>query len=314
MEGRWFGLRISICFSTDRGNMQFKKVHIEDKPLFDEFLNSSSYINDHYYASEFNFSYLYCWNVSDNISYAITPKAIFIKALVGGKLGFLPPLVKSDADFMPAVKYLEEYCAAERLPFVVKSMTREMVEVLEREKHGYKIVYNRDNSEYLYDRDDLISLVGKKFAAKRNHINYFKCNYAYEFSDYDERDRQEIINLMFDWKNQTGNMEFTEDTAIDNAIAFYRQLGLKCSCLRVDGKLIAFTIGFVAHNNIAIVLFEKADANIRGAYPMINNLFAVKEFQDVKWINRQEDMGIEGLRKAKMSYHPIAMCEKYDIL
>lgn len=293
--------------------MDFKRVHIEDKPIFDAFLNSSSYINDNYAASELNFSNLFCWNISDNISYSIGKDAILIQAVYDDNIIFLPPLVRRDSDFLPAMKAIEQICKKRGIPFVVRSLTKEMKEILERENAGYSTEYNRDYSEYLYDTQDLVSLVGKKYNGKRNHLNYFQNNYDFTFRDYTEKDKQGIVNLVFEWKIATGSSDSKELNAIDNALAYYDHLGLKCCVIELEGEIIAFTMGFVNHNNVGIVLFEKADGNIRGAYPAINHLFASHVLKDCKYINRQEDMGIEGLRKAKLSYYPIGFVDKYDI-
>ena len=89
-------------------------------------------------------------------------------------------------------------------------------------------------------------------------------------------------------------------------------LNLRCGLLYIDGSLEAFSIGEKFDDNMAIIHIEKANPDLQGSYALINREFVRHEWSDVKYINREEDMGIEGLRKAKLSYNPVCLLEKYD--
>ncbi|RDC49395.1 DUF2156 domain-containing protein, partial [Acinetobacter sp. RIT592] len=89
---------------------------------------------------------------------------------------------------------------------------------------------------------------------------------------------------------------------------------LKISGIYIDSKLEAFSIGEMLNDNMAVIHVEKANADIRGLYPYINQQFLLNEFSDVEFVNREEDLGIEGLRKAKLSYHPVKFAEKYTVI
>ncbi|MBQ5311171.1 MAG: DUF2156 domain-containing protein, partial [Oscillospiraceae bacterium] len=104
-----------------------------------------------------------------------------------------------------------------------------------------------------------------------------------------------------------------EQFAIDTFFRYYHELGLFGGVLRKDGRVIGFTIGERLNSDTLGVHIEKADASVDGAYPAINNLFAKAHAADLSYINREEDLGIEGLRKAKQSYHPAFMIEKYTL-
>ena len=88
---------------------------------------------------------------------------------------------------------------------------------------------------------------------------------------------------------------------------------LKIAGIYVDGKLEAFTMGELINSNMALIHIEKANPNIRGLYPYINQQFILNEFENVEFVNREEDLGIPGLRKAKLSYHPVKFVEKYTV-
>lgn len=296
--------------------MNFRKVSIEDKYEYDKFYKASNIINDNYIASELNFSNLFCWNVSDNILLHFGENAIFSQAVFNGEVRFLPPLVKDVKYFTQSIIEICDYAKKNNIPLVIRSLTNEMIEVLKSDTKTYdmfNVVYNRDYSEYLYSPNDLIELVGKKFNQKRNHLNYFKNNFEYEYRPFKKEDKQCIINLVHQWKVATGSSDSIEEIAIDNALAHINELELECGVILIDSKIIASTIGFINKNNCAVVMFEKALMDYRGSYQAINNFFVSNNLKNAKLINRQEDMGMEGLRKAKMSYNPIGFVDKYDL-
>jgi hypothetical protein len=137
---------------------------------------------------------------------------------------------------------------------------------------------------------------------------------GYEFCRIDESNRQECMNLARDWnENKEGVVEQDKDDeecALNRALRHMDALGLQGGVLKVDGKVIAFTIGEPLTEDTFVVHFEKAYADIQGAYPMINREFVRNCMQGFTYVNREEDLGLPGLRKAKMSYYPDQMYEK----
>ncbi|MBO5776410.1 MAG: DUF2156 domain-containing protein [Clostridia bacterium] len=191
---------------------------------------------------------------------------------------------------------------------------------------GYSLKYNRNYSEYLYAPDDLIYLKGKKFHSKRNFIN--GVNYPYEFRPYNPSDREELDKLFYKWNLSRieGAENLTEkeikekidaegeqqviDMVLDDLDAF----NLFADVLVTDGKIIGFVAGEILPNGIGAIYFEKGDISYKGVYPLIDNAFCKKHFDGgvVKYINKQEDMGVEGLRKSKLSYNPVKFAERYN--
>ena len=164
----------------------------------------------------------------------------------------------------------------------------------------------------------------RKNQKKRNHINAFFKDYEgrYTYKLLDEKDFNGCLELLKEWTiNKEEHDEFDEgmdDESIGIRKIFenYKYLKnlLKIAGIYVDGKLEAFTMGELINPNMALVHIEKANPNIRGLYPYINQQFILNEFENVEFVNREEDLGIPGLRKAKLSYHPVKFVEKYTVM
>ena len=171
--------------------------------------------------------------------------------------------------------------------------------------------------DYVYDRESLATLKGKKLHGKRNHINKFMSKYPdYTYAVLEDSMIEDCIALYNDWSDQkeaASSALFDERTSVMLALRHRKALGLTGGCIFVKNELVAFTVGERLSKEMQLIHIEKAKAAIDGAYPMINQQYVLHECQDVKYINREEDMGLEGMRKAKRSYQPIKMIEKYFI-
>lgn len=208
------------------------------------------------------------------------------------------------------------YFSEENMPFSMHMVEPEMFELIESWYPGeFQIEYDRDIADYLYDYETLAELKGKKLHGKRNHINRFlENNPDYQYEKINGKNWKECLELELAWEvanNETGD----EDKLVEQRIIAYslehrKSLGMVGALLRVDGKVIAFTLGEPLTEDTFVVHFEKAVADIQGAYPMINREFVRQELQGFTFINREEDLGIPGLRQAKLSYQPIKLVEK----
>ena len=175
---------------------------------------------------------------------------------------------------------------------------------------------DRDFFDYIYDRRDLATLAGKKYHAKRNHIAAFERNESYTYEEITASNIEDCIamNSLWDEENFDKNpVELEhEKQAILRAFENYDALGFRGALLRVDGQVVAFTVGEPMGSHMFCTHFEKAFSSVRGAYPMINREFAARSLSAYPLINREEDTGDEGLRKAKLSYHPKKLLVKYE--
>lgn len=177
-------------------------------------------------------------------------------------------------------------------------------------------VEDRDNWDYIYFREKLANLAGRKYHAKKNHANAFrKSNPDYTFSVISKDDVAECIdfaNLWCEMKEQNADGLRCELCALEEALNNFDALNIRGALIRIDGEIQAFSIGEKYNKDMAVIHFEKANPEIRGLYTVINQDFCAKIWDDVVYVNREEDMGLDGLRKAKESYHPEFMIKKYS--
>jgi hypothetical protein len=175
--------------------------------------------------------------------------------------------------------------------------------------------YARDYSDYIYLREDLATLIGKRYQPKRNHINRFKKEYAYRYVPITPDTIRDCLLLEAEWqkanKLRQGEDASDENQAVFFALNHFEELGLTGGILYANDKAAAFTYGMPISQDTFGVHVEKADAAVNGAYPMINYEFANRIPKQYTYVNREEDLGIEGLRKAKLSYYPEIILDKY---
>lgn len=217
------------------------------------------------------------------------------------------------------------------IPLIINSADYEGVELLKKTGliDNYEVEETEDLRDYIYDGNALRTLSGRKMTKKRNHVNRFVREYEgrWEYRTLTYENKDEIIEFENRWINSKLGNDTNEDdnevkedllgekTGIEDIVSapeLYRQF--KMGGIYVDGKLSAFSIGdYNESEKMAIISVEKADSSIQGLYQMINREFLVHEFPDAVIVNREDDVGIEGLRKAKMSYYPITFERKFTL-
>lgn len=173
----------------------------------------------------------------------------------------------------------------------------------------------RASFDYCYNSTDLINLQGKKYQPKRNHISYFKKNNNWVYEKITSANISECLEMSKMWLEQyQGDKSDLEDELkiINKAFLHYDSIDYVGGLIRVDGKVIAYTMGEALDDDHFCVHIEKAFPQIRGAYQIINNEFVKNELSSFKYINREDDVGLENLRKAKLSYHPAYFEEKFE--
>ena len=195
------------------------------------------------------------------------------------------------------------------IEFKMFGLVKECTEDLERLFPGkFEIEEMRDSFDYIYNTQDLINLSGKKYHGKRNHIAYFKKNNSWTYEPITRENIPQCIAMNEVWEklNREKDPEGIDDelVAINKSFENYEKLNFKGGVLKVDGQIVAFTFGEEMNEDIFCTHVEKAFSDIRGAYPMINREFAERELSQYKYINREDDTGLEGLRRAKLSYYP----------
>lgn len=180
---------------------------------------------------------------------------------------------------------------------------------------------DRDCFDYVYDAEKLRTLSGRKYHKKKNHLNAFLREYhgRYEYRELDESNMEEILSLYGEWEAQHQDEDryhtmCTELEGIKNIVHNYRSLACKMGGIYIDGRLEAFAAGSYAPSvKCAYIHIEKANVRHHGLYAMINRQFLLHAFPEAKYVNREDDLGQEGLRRAKLSWHPIYLAEKYYV-
>ena len=292
-----------------RGMIPFKNIDISDKEIISNFTLHSAWQN-----CDFSFSNLCSWRFLYGTQFSIVDGFLLLKFWVDGELCYMMPI--GSGDLHKIVLRLMKDAEKEGAPFCMIGNTEEMCRLLEAAfPRRFTFSADRDFADYLYLREELSSLSGKKFQAKRNHVNKFKRSYNYDYLPITTARINECLELEAEWckVNNCQQMEGTgnERRALVYALHHFDELGLTGGILRVDGKIVAFTFGMPINQNTFGIHVEKADTRIDGAYAMINYEFANHIPEQYIYLNREEDLGIEGLRKAKLSYQPIRILEKF---
>jgi len=289
--------------------MDFTTLNINDYQKYQNyFLVNDLYKS--YLSSELNFPVLYVWQNFQSTQNYITDDYIIIKAKNGDF--FVPPLAKTKGSFVLAVTKIREYCRRNNVAPKISYLDENLKNFLLDNFECGKAQLDRDLSEYIYSVNDLINFEGKKYHAKKNHLNQFE-KYDYFVKKYDDACFDSIMEIIKIWDSLHQNTA-AENDAIILSLKNYKQLKMICELVYVKNKIAGFAIGCVCNNDLGMILFEKADINYKGIYVKINNSFIKNNFSDLKYVSFQEDMGDEGLRKSKMSYHPAFLEHKYTLI
>ncbi len=293
--------------------MQFdiKDITLEDKPLFDQYFANYNGMN-----SEYTFTNMFIWRKSYNIRYAVIDGMLCIFSRHGGSAETVNfPL--GSGDIKSVISKLTRYFNEIGQRPLIRLYNDFEVDALNASFPDlFILTEDRNSFDYVYKVSDLINLPGSKYHSKRNHINQFIANYPYKYQKI-TNDQLLPCFLMFekwcDSKKDTVDGILEQHEAVKNLIDNFDALNVSGGCISVDEKIIAFSFGEVlsAKNSVAVIHLEHADTDFRGSFPMINQQFLENEWSTLTYVNREEDMGLMGLRNAKKSYKPCLMIKKY---
>lgn len=283
--------------------MIFRKVVPEDKELFDKYKSRTSRY------SENSFVTLYLWDKYYNLYLCEEEGFLFIRFTIDGKNQYLFPLGEGD------LKNAFEKIMAEEEKITLRFITDSRKDFIEKNfPNQFSFTLREDLCDYVYETERMITFSGKKLHGKKNHVNFFEKTYSYTYEKVDEKTAvEECKPLLLKWVDEkTKNINPVEHDAMEKMFDNYSAFNMVGGVIRVDGEIVAMTFGERLTDDTVLVQVEKAKDDIRGAYPMICRLFLLHEWSDTTFVNREEDMGIEGLRKAKESYCPIFKTLKYQ--
>ncbi|NDV97109.1 DUF2156 domain-containing protein [Dysgonomonas sp. 521] len=291
--------------------ISFKQITLSDKKAID-----AAFAGNEYRACDFCFANLYAWNARFKTVYAIEHRTIFLRFQDSdGQTYYMMPIGKMP--LADAFNLIMEDARVNKIPFQMKGISLNMWEKIQAEIPGkFRYLPDRNNNEYIYLSERLIKLSGKKLQSKRNHINRFKAdNPDWQYFPLTSREELDECAYMLDqWEEvNISKVDFSQrydyiatKIMLDN----FEYLQLKGGAVRVNGKIVAFTIGEPLTADSFVVHVEKAFGEMNGAYTIINQQFIEHEAAGYTYINREEDMGFENLRKAKLSYYPDILLEE----
>lgn len=288
--------------------IDFKDITLDDKDIITSYIFPNDCCN-----CEFSFSNLVSWRFLYSTQYAIVDDFLVFRYNNGNDI-YMMPIGKGNADNV--VERLIEDAEDRNVPFMMHTACHFIENQISDEmRDRFVLKPNRDFFDYVYYREELAALKGNKFQQKRNHVNRFMKNYPnWEYKSA----TPELIRLCIEKENEwfSNNDDYRHQN-IDNerqallfAMTHAEEIGLKGGVLSVDNEIIAFTFGYPINHKTFGIHFEKADINYKGAFSVINQMFAKDIPEEFEYLNREEDLGVEGLRKAKLSYNPAFLITK----
>lgn len=289
--------------------IQFKRPELEDQEIINSYFTESPSR-----SCERTFANVYLWSRHYKVEYAIIEGALVFKDNEEKALFAYP--AGDDESVKKALEWMNRYSEDVNAPLMLYTVTEENFAQLDNWYPGvYQIEYDPDQADYVYETEKLATLAGKKLHGKRNHINKFKSLHEdWSYETLSDDNVEECFQMALKWRTQNGCDDDPEKNAEMcvslNSLRLYKELGFVGGVLRAEGKIVAFTIGEPMCKDTFVVHIEKAFADIDGAYPMINQQFVQHECMDYTYVNREDDAGSEGLRKAKLSYRPVFMVQK----
>lgn len=288
--------------------MDFHELSMEDK----EWLKQA-FAEDARKACEFSFANNYLWSQVYHVQVAKCCGCALLRYVEDEEIFYVFPC--GNGDKKAALEAMIIHADGEGQKLELTGLLQEETELLQQWfPDQFEIRSNRDDYDYIYSTQDLTLLAGKKYHGKRNHIARFK-DREWQYEDVTEDNISECRQMLHIWKERRADkwdeLMQAEYEVVEDALSCYRELELMGGLIRQEGEVVAFCLGEPLTSDTFVVHFEKAFPEIQGAYPIINQQFVEHACQKYKYVNREEDDGEEGLRKAKLSYHPVILLEKF---
>ena len=286
--------------------LKFKKTEIGDIDVFKKYI-----CGDGEFSCESAFVNLLVWQNAYNNMWAQEDGHLIIKSGKGENSVFRLPF---GDDFHKGIELIREYSGKEYPDFWVQDGKR-LEEFKEYCGDKYYLEENRDAFDYIYLQSDLAELSGKKYHGKRNHISAFSKKFAWEYRAITAQNTEDIKICAEKWYNENSfradKYLMCEKNGVNTILDNMEKLGVKGGAIYVGGEAVAFTLGSAINCEVFDIHVEKALSQYAESYTVINRAFA-RTLTDYKYINREDDMGLEGLRKAKLSYKPSILLKKYS--
>jgi hypothetical protein len=284
--------------------MEWKNIELEDRKKMDIFLRGR------FQTGDLTFTNLFIWRKGKNLRYKIEDEILYIKGDEYGKEFYYIPL-PMHGDFRKIRGEISELIDRGVSIRAVPQGCRILLE------NYFSFAEEIDRFDYLYSIEELIELKGRKFHNKKNQVNKFEKMYNYSYEKITRDNIHEVMNFEKGWCHDRECSIYKglekENIGIKELLENYEELCLKGGIIKVDDRIVAFSIGEKMTPNTALIHIEKGDIKYQGVYQEMNMRFLEEEFSHLEYVNREEDLGIEGIKKSKRSYNPVMLLKKYVI-
>ena len=289
--------------------LDLKELTITDKPLFDAYFNAEDV-----QTSELTFTNLFVWREYYGFRYAVVEEALVVIACGASEPFALFPIGLQRSEnpklvFGVLIKYFTQRGLSPR----IERADQRSLAVLKKLGIPFRSEHDEKNDDYVYLAQELGTLHGRKFDGKRNHINWLLSKHTVEYLPL-TCDKIPIADgVITEWFSRRNEMGAPEYYSCHQLLEFFEVLDCTGAFLLVDDIPAAVTFGEMLGGDTAVIHFEKAVRFEDGAYPAINHNFVQHQYGHVTFINREQDLGLSGLRKSKQSWHPIRTVKKYTL-
>jgi hypothetical protein len=289
---------------------QFKDLTLEDKSLFDQLFAPLPPA-----ISEFTFTNLFIWRQCYQTQISRLSNFLCLLSNRGENSFFYPPI--GEGDVIKCYQTLLQYLVSKAMFGKIARVPEAVVTQIDWKSEEMKAELDRGQCDYVYLVQDLIELKGRKYHRKRNHIKQFQEKYSYQYLPLSLEWIPQCLQLETEWCDlrhcEASPGLLNESSAIKEAFTHFEELGVKGGAILINGKVEAFTLGELLSPETVVIHIEKANPAYEGLYPTIHQAFLEHQWPEYTYVNREQDLGEEGLRKAKESYFPHHMVNKYTI-
>lgn len=291
--------------------IHFREVSIEDRCLWNSYLSLSGIR-----FCDFSFLNICAWKFYYQTELAEWKGYLLIRHYFDDNFHYFFPI--GDGNIAEVLNDLKNFAFENHHSFLMDCLTiNQLEEIKTISIHPFSFSLDRNFSDYLYLREDWIALKGKRLQSKRNHLKRFLQNYEYEYKPYTDAYLNDCISLTEQWMKENPDLNWdsmnNELQVIQFALNHLKQLGGCGGTLWVDGQLVAFSLGSSINEDTFVVHIEKANTSYEGIYVAMGNIFAQNLPCNYTFLNREDDMGLKGLRQSKLSYSPHKLLAKFSI-
>lgn len=262
-------------------------------------------------SSDYAFANIWGWAEHYGLEWAFHKNMVFIRQTKPETICWAPVGPWHEYDWF-GCKAMVEAGSFTRVPDYLAKLWQEAY------ADRIELTENRDHFDYLYSVEDLTELRGNKFHKKKNLLNQFVKKTDFEYHPMEPECVEEVLAMQAEWiawyeENNPSEALVAENHAIERVLHDFDRIGtLYGGAIRVDGRVIAYTVAEALDEETVVIHFEKGDVRYKGVYQAINQMFLKHNAQEFKYVNREQDLGDEGLRKAKLSYNPAFLLKKYE--